>query len=334
MRFASGFVMVALGACGAERARVREPVAPLYADPLAAPIRVELPDAKAYNERIALAPNAHGALGDAVRARLQELAGSGGEIRGDSRLDATCNDLAALVSREAGPSAHLVELMLYGRGVVEPAEHVVVAWDARSAEQAVAAVRAELGALEGYLRVGVGTAEGGPLIAIAVRSTGVVLAPTPRAVAPAAGFDVVATLDPRLDDPVVVIRRDSVRDQPPVAYDEGGAFGARFECSEIGTQWLEILANGPGGQLPRIRVPIQCAAGALRDRAGGQRRWVGDGSRDGAPVGVDRQPAARRGTAPAVAQRCAARGVGAQGIAAGTRRACGRQQRGAGSGAE
>ena len=57
----------------------------------------------------------------------------------------------------------------------------------------------------GRLRAGIGTAGNGPTIAIIVHATGVDLEATPRAVAVRGGFDLVATIDPRVESPQLTI---------------------------------------------------------------------------------------------------------------------------------
>jgi uncharacterized protein YkwD len=234
----------------------------LHAEPLAAPVTVAVAHAAAaYSEPIGASPDA--SLSEAVRAAMQEVAGSRAEIAGDPRLDIACRELAAVTSRDGPPSATVVDFVMSSLGIVERAERVLVAWDVAAPDDVVAALRPQLGdALAGYLRVGAGTAANGAVIAIAVRSTGVVFAPVPRAVASGEGFELVATLEPRLDDPrVIIVRDDGTRETRPVVRDDERQFRARFECGErTGRQWIEVDADGPGGRLPRAQLPILCGS--------------------------------------------------------------------------
>lgn len=257
-----GMVAAMLGCQAAPTRRpLVEPETILIAELLAAPIRVVLAQpAASYDEpRDAVASTP---LADAVRAAMQDAAGSRAEITADPRLDTACREIAKLASRDAAPRAALIELVLQGLGIVEPADRVLVAWDVETPEQAVGALRPQFGdALVGYLRAGVAAAPGGPVIAIVVRAAGVVFASLPRAVPARDGFELVATLAPRLTDPHVTITRDDGSlEYPDVELGDEGTFRARFECGEHrGRQWISVDANSRlSGRLTRAQVPILC----------------------------------------------------------------------------
>src|SRR5262249_6216828 len=101
----------------------------------------------------------------------------------------------------------------------------------------------------------------GPIIAIVVHATGVDLGATPRAVAAHGGFELTATVDPRVESPQLTITRDDgAIERPTIAIgDDRRTLQARFACGEhTGRQWIEIDATGLGGALPRVVVPILC----------------------------------------------------------------------------
>lgn len=272
-----GSVALVVSGCrgGAPAAPRVAPETVLYAEPLAAPVTVALEDpAAAYNEPRA---SEDATLSAAVRTAMQEVAGDRAEITGDPRIDVACRELAAVVARDAAPRPALVDFVTQSLGIVERADRVLVAWDATTAADAVAALRPQMGdALAGYLRVGVGAAPGGAVVALVVRSAGVELAPVPRALAAGEGFELAATLHPRLTDPHVIITRDDGSRElakliaeaaavppgrTPDSTDGGRRFRARFECgARTGRHWLEIDALGPGGRLTRAQLAIRCGA--------------------------------------------------------------------------
>jgi hypothetical protein len=245
----------------------------LVAEPLAPPITLSFePAAIAYNEVSEPIAATRTPLVDAARAAIQEAAG--GRIAADPRLDLACSQLAAVASRDAPPSDALVALALHSRGVVEPAYRVLIAAPAPGvrepdgvaapvATQEPASVIAELrsqlaGSLVG--RVGVAAGANGTVVAILVRSTDVELAPTPRALVAGGGFDLVATLGADLHAPRVSITHpDGAVEHPVTALGSDRVLRARFECGpRPGRHQLEIHATGPGGDIPRVAIPIDC----------------------------------------------------------------------------
>jgi Cysteine-rich secretory protein family len=247
--------------CGASQVprTFMEPESALIAELLAPPITVALEHpVAAYGEPGQAPPSSP--LAEGLRAAMQELAGSRAEIAGDPRLDVACRELSAVASRDAAPRHALVEFVLRGLGIIEPAERVVIAWDVRTPDEAIAALRAQLDdAPSGYMRLGAAMIPDGPAIAIAVRSAGIVLAPTPRALPPGGRFELVATLERGLAAPhVSVVRDDGSLENLDVAVDDA-TLRAPFACGgHTGRQWLQIDAVGPGGRLPRAQVPILC----------------------------------------------------------------------------
>src|SRR5436190_14394846 len=256
-------------ACGA--APVANPhldlESPPTAEPLLAPLVLSITQpAASYNEPYASPASA--SLADAVRAAMQEAAGTRGEITGDPRLDVVCRELATVVSRDAAPSAALVEFVLHSHGIAEQASHVFVAWAAPTPVEVIAAMRPQFGdSLVGRMRAGIGTGSSGTgavaTIAIVVRATGVDLVATPRSVAAHGEFDLAATLDRRLESPQLIITRDDGSIERPelVFGDDDRMWHAPFACGEhTGRQWVEIDAEGLGGVLPRVLVPILCGS--------------------------------------------------------------------------
>jgi uncharacterized protein YkwD len=248
-------------ACATVPVASRHVEPPPISEPLLAPLTLSIAHpATAYNEPfVAPAPTP---LADAVRAAMQDAAGTRGEIAADPRIDVACSELASVVSRDAAPSAALVEFALHGHGVAEPAAHVFVAWTAATPAQVIAAMRTQWGdSLLGRMRAGIGTAPAGPIIAIVVHATGVDLVATPRAVAAHDGFELTATIDPRVESPQLTITRDNgAIERPAVAItDDGRTLRAQFACDDhTGRQWIEIDATGLGGSLPRVVVPVLC----------------------------------------------------------------------------
>lgn len=260
-------VLAWLGAIGGCAAAV--PVAgphadaepPPVAEPLQAPRALSIAHpAAAYNEPVETPDPAP--LAEAVRAAMRDLAGTDGEVIADPRLDLACRELAAVASRDAAPSPARVDFVLRSHGVAEPAEHVLVAWTAAVPDQVVAAMQPRLAeAVRGRVRVGVGAADGTPVIAIAVHQTGIDLVATPRAVAAHGGFELVATIDPRVWSPrLTITHEDGAVEHPAVVIDDAGrTLRAPFACGEhTGPQWIEIDATGLGGVLPRAAVPVRC----------------------------------------------------------------------------
>jgi hypothetical protein len=245
-------IPVAMTGCkGSEAPRsMVEPEATLFAEPLAPPIKVaRVRPAASYDEpngaNGANGANATTALSDGVRAAMQEAAGTRAAITADPRLDMACRALAALAAREAPPRASLVEFVLSSLGIAEPADRLLVAWDVGTPEPAVGALRAQFTDLEGYLRVGAGTAPDGPVIAIVVRSSGVVFSRMPRAGPARDGFDLVATLDRRLGDPHVIVTRNDGSVEHP------GSCSARVGRFARGSSAASIRVGSGSGSRPR-----------------------------------------------------------------------------------
>src|SRR5439155_24504684 len=135
-----------------------DPESPPIAEQLLAPLVLSIAHpATAYNEPFA-AP-ASSPLADAVRAAMQKAADTRGEVARDPRLDEACRELASVASRDATPSAALVEFVLHSHGVAEPAAHVFVAWTAPTPAEVIAAMQRQFGdSLGGRMRAGVATA--------------------------------------------------------------------------------------------------------------------------------------------------------------------------------